>query len=122
VWRLHLATPAELWAELDQGYGPDTPPVELRDTRSSQPVAVSEWDGDFAGKSVCFTGSSGFTFRGAPVTHTMQELLAVQHGMTVRPGVSKTLDILVIGPDRLRSTKAKKAEALGTVIVDEATF
>ena len=42
--------------------------------------------------------------------------------MTVRPGVSKKVDILVIGRDHPRTNKVKKAEELGTIIVDEAAF
>ena len=120
--RLHLGTPAELWAELDEADGAEPPPIPLRTTRQLPVAVTTEWDGEFAGKSVCFTAPSEFRFRGNPVTRGMHELLAVQHGMTVRPGVSKKVDVLVIGRDHPRTGKVKKAEELGTIIVDEASF
>lgn len=119
--RLHLGEPAELWAEMDTALGPVPAPPGLR--RPVAPVAVATtWDGDVAGRTVCFTGPSAATFRGEPLTRDMQELLAVQHGLAVHPRVTKAVDILVIGRGQQRTGKVKKAEEYGTLILDEDTF
>jgi hypothetical protein len=121
--KLHLGAPADLWAELDTMFGPEPLPPNLRPAPTPEPVAVvTAWDGAYEGKRVCFTGASSFSFQGGQVTRAMQELLAVQHGMTVLPRVTKKLDILVIGWDHPRTGKVKKAEDYGIPILDEVAF
>ncbi len=121
--RLHVGTPAALWAEMDTMLGPGEPmPAgSVASIPAPMPVggaAPPEW----AGKSVCFTGPSGFAFRGSQVGRGMQELLAVQHGMVVLPRVTKALDLLVIGFGQPQTGKTAKAALYGTVVIDEAAF
>jgi hypothetical protein len=71
---------------------------------------------------VCFTSESGLQFQGEQITRAMQELLAVQHGLTVHPRVTKKVDILVIGLGHPRTGKVKSAEEYGTLILEESVF
>ena len=125
--QLHIGTPAELWQEMDVNLGAEPMPTSVgvppTDTEPPKPVRVmTDWDGECAAKSVCFTGPSGFRFRGQPITREMQELLAAQHGLTVAPRVTMKLDILVIGLGHPHTGKVQKAESYGTLILDEVVF
>lgn len=114
--RLMLATPTELWVEMDRDLGPQPSPYP-------PPVAVGlDAPADLAGKTVCFTGDSGFGYHRARLTHEMQMLLAEQHGMVAAERVTKKTDVLVIGPAHLRSGKVSKAEEYGIPILDESAF
>jgi DNA polymerase III subunit epsilon len=75
-----------------------------------------------AGKSICFTGELLGMIAGQRVTREMAENLACKAGMLVKPGVSKSLDILVVADPDTQSGKARKAREYGTRIMAEATF
>lgn len=117
--RLPVGTPANLWAQMDAILDPEP----MSTTPLPAPVdVVSDWDGACEGKSVCFTGASTALFQGEPISRAMQELLAAQHGLAVMPRVTKKLDILVISAGHQRTGKVKKAEAYGTLILEEQVF
>jgi DNA ligase (NAD+) len=72
-------------------------------------------EGPLAGQSILFTG----TLTG--MTREAAEVMAAAAGATITSGVSKNLNILVVGEKA--GSKLKKATALGTVeILDEAQF
>ena len=102
------------------GAAPPPPGLIPRDAPS--PIITMSVPADLAGKSVCFTGPSRFTFRGGQVSRPMQELLAVEHGLTVLPRVTKKLDILVVCHPEVGTGKTTKAASYGTTVVDEAAF
>jgi hypothetical protein len=68
--------------------------------------------------SVCFTGP----FEAMPLTRDEVQALAVDAGMDVRSGVSAKLDVLVCRDPYAGTSKLRKAESLGTVLVDQETF
>ncbi|MDQ3632750.1 MAG: exonuclease domain-containing protein [Actinomycetota bacterium] len=68
--------------------------------------------------SVCFTGP----FEAMPLTRSEVETLAADAGMLVRSGVSRVLDVLVCADPDSGTGKLCKAEARGTVIIDQETF
>jgi DNA polymerase-3 subunit epsilon len=74
------------------------------------------------GRSVCFTGELLGHIDGARVTREMAEALATRYGLTVLPGVSRKLDILVVADPATESAKARKAREFGTRIMAEAAF
>ena len=77
---------------------------------------------ELAGESVCFTGESVCTLGGAPLSREDQESLATWAGLTVKAGVSRKLDLLVLAdPDSL-SGKARKAAELGVRRIAEPVF
>jgi DNA polymerase-3 subunit epsilon len=68
--------------------------------------------------SVCFTGP----FEAMPLTRQDVETLAADAGMLVKPGVSAKLDLLVCRDPYAGTSKFRKAEAHGTVVIDQETF
>lgn len=74
------------------------------------------------GKSVCFTGVLRCRVEGQELGRDQAERIAVQHGMIVKSGVSKKLDILVTSDPDSMSVKAKKARAIGVRVVAEPVF
>jgi DNA polymerase-3 subunit epsilon len=68
-----------------------------------------------AGTAVCFTGAMA-------VERSEIESLAKSRGLTVKPGVSRKLDLLVVADADSLSTKAKKARELGIRIIHESVF
>jgi DNA polymerase-3 subunit epsilon len=69
----------------------------------------------FSGMSICFTGT---------MSHSRDELesLARRHGLLVKQGVSRILDLLVVADADSMSGKARKARELGVPIVAEQVF
>jgi DNA ligase (NAD+) len=75
----------------------------------------SALEGPLAGKSILFTGTL------STLTREVAESRAAAAGATLASGVSKNLNILVVGEKA--GSKLKKAQALGTVeIWSEAEF
>jgi DNA polymerase-3 subunit epsilon len=68
-----------------------------------------------SGMSVCFTGT---------MSRTRDELeqLALDHGLVVKQGVSRILDLLVVADADSLSGKARKARDLGVQIIAEQGF
>jgi DNA polymerase-3 subunit epsilon len=68
-----------------------------------------------SGMSVCFTGT---------MSHSRGELeqLAREHGLMVKQGVSRILDLLVVADADSVSGKARKARDLGVQIIAEQVF
>jgi len=87
--------------------------ARLRDV-GVEPVAPEE-GGPLRGLSFCFSGAH---------ERPRKELVRIveSNGGTVRSGVTKGLDYLVLADPSSTSSKAQKARNLGTQIVDEATF
>jgi DNA polymerase-3 subunit epsilon len=77
---------------------------------------------DLVGMSVCFTGDSVCTIRGAFLSRHDQEALAKQAGLNVKSGVSSKLDILVLADPDSKSGKARKADDLGVRKMAEPVF
>ncbi len=67
------------------------------------------------GTTVCFTGTM-------EVQRDRCEAIATSKGLTVRPRVTKDLDILVVADPNTQSGKAKTARGYGTRIMSEAAF
>lgn len=104
--RLHLGTPGELLAEL-MGEPEYAPP------RSG--------DNPWAGKTVVFTGPSGFAHRRVQLGREMQEALAVAAGCQVHPRVTKKVDLLVASSPQ-PSAKFVKAREYGIETIPEHVF
>lgn len=77
---------------------------------------------DMEGLSVCFTGDSTCSHRGRPLDRAARKALVEARGMTVKSGVSKKLDILVVADPDTQSSKARKARDYGTRIIAERAF
>lgn len=93
--------------------------VELGGTSGAQPDDdSSDTDLLIAPLSVCFTGP----FEAFPMTRAEVQLLATDAGMHVRPGVSGKLDLLVCRDPHAGTGKLRKAEAQGTVVIDQHAF
>lgn len=75
-----------------------------------------------AGCSVCFTGQLARMVDGLPMGRSQAERLAMLAGLTVKSGVSKTLDILVCADPHSLSAKARKARDYGVRIMAEEAF
>lgn len=116
---LHLASPRALLVELGVAAAePEAaakPAVEVVFTDSVTLGALS-------GRAVCFTGESGCTIGGAPISRATQEALAVNAGVAVLPRVTKKLDILVVSPSAGMTGKVTKAVEYGIACVEEAAF
>jgi DNA polymerase-3 subunit epsilon len=82
-------------------------------------LTEDEYDGALeAPLSVCFTGP----FEAMPLTRQDVEALATDASMLVRPGVSAKLDLLVCRDPYAGTSKLRKAEQHGTVVIDQETF
>lgn len=75
-------------------------------------------EGLLAPLSGCFTGP----FEAMPLTRAEVQALAADAGMLVRPGVSAKLDLLVSRDPHAGTSKLRKAEEQGTVVIDQETF
>jgi DNA polymerase III subunit epsilon len=96
-------------------------PVRPRHQSMTLSAAVaSDVDDDAldAPLSVCFTGE----FLALPLTRQEVQALAGDAGMHVKSGVSGALDVLVCLDPYSGTGKLRKAEANGTVVVDQDTF
>lgn len=78
--------------------------------------------GELAGQTVCFTGESVCTLLGVPLSRETQESLAAWAGLTVKAGVSRKLDLLVLADPDSQSGKARKAAELGVRRIAEPVF
>lgn len=125
---LLIGSPADLWADVDREFGVEPPPAGLSTRPPSPrrapvtPAPVGEWDGEWQGKTVCFTGPSGFAFHGDRITRQVQEVLATQVGLTVAPRITKRVHIVVVGAGLPLTSKVAKAASYGIAIVDEREF
>nr|MDP8929590.1 exonuclease domain-containing protein [Actinomycetota bacterium] len=79
-------------------------------------------DDSLSGCSVCFTGQLTSTLGGEPITRDRAQMLAVEAGLSIRQGVTKDLDLLIVADPHTQSGKAKKARQYGTRILAEQTF
>ncbi len=77
---------------------------------------------DFTGCLVCFTGDSSCSRKGEKLSKDKMKRLAEQHGLIVKSGVSKKLDLLVVADPDSQSGKAKRARELGIRIVRDRQF
>lgn len=120
---LHVGSPRELLAEL-RGEAPRPEPVTERAPKPDVEVAFADPGslGALAGRAVCFTGESGCTIGGAPISRATQEALAINAGIKVLPRVTKKLDVLVVSPLAGTTGKVSKAAEYGTPCVEEAAF
>lgn len=71
--------------------------------------------GTLLGKTVCFTGDAG-------VKRSKLQQLVEEQGGVVKTSVTKDLDILVIADPNSQSTKARKARAQNTKLMDPDSF
>lgn len=78
--------------------------------------------GALAGQTVCFTGESVCTLLGVPLSRDTQESLATWAGLTLKAGVSRKLDLLVLADPDSQSGKARKAAELGVRRIAEPVF
>lgn len=88
--------------------------VNMLQTKEDKPSVISG-NLPLSGKTILFTGTL------STLTRTEAEKMAEQAGATCVSGVSKKLDILVVGADA--GSKLTKAQAIGTIqILDENAF
>jgi DNA polymerase-3 subunit epsilon len=122
-----LSFDAELLKELLDGPFVDGPSSGRRLASGLPDIAPDDTlgvqvDRALEGLSVCFTGQLTCTIKGTPISREEAEGLALEHGLTVKQGVSKKLDLLIVAdPDSL-SGKAQKARYYGTRIMVERAF
>ena len=91
-------------------------------TLALEMIARARPQNELAGQSVCFTGESVCTLAGARLSREDQERLATWAGLAVKAGVSRKLDLLVLGDPDSQSGKARKAAELGVRRVAEPIF
>ena len=102
------------------GLGGDVPDARFNTQSStgaliaSEPLNGAEAEAPLAGKSILFTGSLESMTRGEA------QRLAEEAGADVLSGVSKKLDILVVGAEP--GSKLEKARKLGVTVMDEGEF
>jgi NAD-dependent DNA ligase len=77
---------------------------------------------DWAGKTVCFTGTSLARVNGTRLERADLQRFAAEAGMVVKGGVSSSLDLLVVSDPATRSGKAKKADQLGVRKMYDVAF
>ncbi|MGI1659683.1 MAG: exonuclease domain-containing protein [Desulfitobacterium sp.] len=77
---------------------------------------------DYAGKSVCFTGTLNTVICGQPMTREEAHKIALENGLIVKNSVTKDLDFLVTADPDSMSGKAKKARQYGTKVLAEQFF
>ena len=78
--------------------------------------------GDYAGKTVCFTGATRCWVGGRKLERADLQRYAEQAGLVVKSNVSSRLDLLVVADPDTRSGKAKKADDLGVRKMFDAAF
>lgn len=116
---LHLASPKALLVELGVAVPePDPAPKPAVAVVLTDPATL----GVLSGRAVCFTGESACTIRGSQISRATQEALAFNAGLTVLPGVTKKLDILVVSPLAGTTGKVRKAVDYGIPCVEENAF
>jgi hypothetical protein len=120
--RLRLGTPPQLMAELrgEAEPQPKVPPQKTPEPDPKPPMVPGE--NPWAGKTVVFTGESGYVRGGRQLSRDMQEALAVRVGCETWPRITMKVDVLVVGDVDHMTGKAKKAEEYGIEIVREADF
>jgi len=77
---------------------------------------------DLRGRTVCFTGELISSIDGVRIERPHAEHLAAESGLTVKSGVSKKLDLLVLADPDSMSGKARKARELGIRLMAEPVF
>lgn len=77
---------------------------------------------DLRGKTVCFTGTLRSKHQDMPITRSVAQKLALEHGMIVKGNVTKGLDFLVTADPDSMSTKARKARKYDIDILAEQAF
>lgn len=90
--------------------------------RDEPTLVAADRRADFAGMTVCFTGSSVCSIDGVPLARAMQEDLATEAGLIAADGVTKKLDLLVLADPASNSGKARKARAYGIRLIAERAF
>lgn len=76
----------------------------------------------YQGKSVCFTGTLSSMTNGRLLTREEAQSIALEHGLTIKSGVTKDLDFLVAADPDSMSGKAKKARQYHIKIMAEQAF
>lgn len=92
--------------------------IVLTDPITSPPVPSAS----LTGLTVCFTGALIGRIDGEPVTRAEAQQFAEDAGLTVKNGVSKGLDLLVVADPDSQSGKARKARRYGTRVMAEQVF
>jgi DNA polymerase-3 subunit epsilon len=77
---------------------------------------------NYVGKSVCFTGTLSTVVDGHPITREQAHIIALEHGLIIKNGVTKGLDYLVTADPYTMSSKAKKARQYNVEILAEQAF
>ena len=103
--------------------------------RVSQLLGIQNWEqveeaktllklnaDEVSGMRVCFTGETSCTYQGKKISKSVAIELAESLGMTVAPGVSKKVDLLVVADADTQSGKAKKARSYGIRLVKDRAF
>ena len=91
--------------------------INTAQNRPSSPPAHT-----LAGLSVCFTGELEGRLNGERITRAKAQELAEQNGLTVRKGVTKTVDLLVVADPDTQSHKMRKAHGYGVRVMTEPVF
>ena len=95
----------------------------LNDAESTGPTASPSVDSaSLAGLTVCFTGALIGRIDGEPVTRGQAHQFSEDAGLSVRKGISKGLDLLVVADPDSQSGKARKAREYGTRVMAEQVF
>lgn len=110
-----LAADGRWLADLVEPVRPRRASARLEDVAGHSP---DDTDTLAAPLSVCFTGE----FTAMPLTRQQVQELAADAGMVVKSGVSRGLDVLVCLDPHAGTGKLRKAEAEGTVVVDQDMF
>lgn len=86
------------------------------------PTELLTQENEFAGKSVCFTGTLTCTINGERITREQAHQLARAAGMTIAEAVTSKLNYLVVADPNSQSTKARKARQDKIPILSEVAF
>lgn len=74
------------------------------------------------GKTICFTGALRSTLDGERIDRGFAQKLAIEQGMIIKSGISKSLDYLVTADPNSLSGKSLKAKDYGVKIIAESIF
>lgn len=96
--------------------------AEQQIKREQGAVALESCNEEIQGKSICFTGALKSTLNGARIDRSFAQKLAIEHGMIIKNGVSKSLDYLVTADPNSLSGKSLKAQEYGIKIIAEPVF
>tara|TARA_R110002111_G_scaffold48269_3_gene85863 strand:+ start:837 stop:2069 length:1233 start_codon:yes stop_codon:yes gene_type:complete len=104
--------------------GIDTPEVDKLLTRKQTPTPhqLPPVTKSLSGLSVCFTGELQASIGGIRIDRGQAENLAKEHGLVPAKSVTKKLDLLIVSDAYTQSSKAEKARAYGTRIIQEMAF